>query len=252
MVNRLFSNTIIAAIAIVLMAVIVLDGTLYNRPPQSQNIYTLPAHPDISISHNQQSLMAFQHRDGRWHLTYPFAAPVNTTRIDALLHSNTQSARSYNKNEINAADLFSDAIVLRTAEREFQFGELEPVSGLRYVSANKKIYLQSDTVIPMLRAGPGAFVDLTITSTPTSVLINDEVPSGIESWSHLTALGLVATEQLESIAKARITINNKQHDSTVYHLHSYNGSAALVPDNAEYGYVLSIRQSEDLGISRFL
>ena len=248
----LFSNRSIVLIAALLFAGILLDGKAYNRSPEATGIYRIKAFPKIRVSKDEQTIMQFEHRDGRWHLTEPFVAPVHASRVQPLLDTNQQGIRSYNKNEVDTHGLFDDNVVLEIDAFKYQLGQMESVSQMRYVMANNKVYLQADQVIPLLHAGQKAFVDLAVTNQVTAIKINGQDVADPTLWSNLGALGLITPEQITGEAAATIAIATKHSRQRNYTLHSIGGIAALVVENGDYGYLLGTQQAESLGLAEYL
>lgn len=252
MASLLTSNKVVTLVSLLLLAGILLDGKVYNRPPQSSGIYTVSTYPKVKVSKGDQTILQFEHVDKRWHLTEPFVAPVHASRVQPLLDTNTQTLRSYELSELDTSQLFGDSVRLDIDSFEYQLGQLESVSKMRYILANNKVYLQADHVLPLLRAGQKAFVDLKVSDAVTGVEINDTKISEISAWSNLDALGLIKPEQINSQAVATINIDSRKSGNHRYQLHSVDGIAALVVESGRYGYLLSARQSENLGLTDYL
>jgi hypothetical protein len=252
MANVILSNKVISVVAALLLAGILLDGKLYNRLPQSTGIYSISAYPDVTVSKDNQTIMKFKHMDGRWHLTEPFVAPVHASRVQPLLDTNTQTLRSYELSELDNGQLFNNSVQLEIDNQLYQIGQLEPVSKMRYTLANNRVYLQADHVLPLLRAGQKAFVDLTVSGTVTSVQINDNNLPDVSAWSNLDALGLITPEQVSGQPLAVITVNAKKSRIRSFQLYAVDGIAALLNESGKYGYLFSARQAETLGLTDFL
>ena len=252
MANLLLSNKMISVVAALLLAGILLDGKLYNVAPQSAGVYSISAYPEVTVSKDDQTILQFKHIDGRWHLIEPFVAPVHASRIQPLLDTNTQTLRSYELSELDHRQLFIDSVQVEIDNQLFQIGQLEPVSQMRYTLANNRVYLQPDHVLPLLRAGEKAFVDLTISNHVTNVQINNNKLSDMSAWSNLNALGLITPEQISGQPLAKITVTEKKTGTSSFQLYAVDGIAALMQVSGKYGYLLSARQAEALGLADFL
>lgn len=246
------SNRVIGIIAAVLAAGILLDGKLYNRPPQSMGIFSQANPASISISHQDQLIMAFENNNNHWVMTEPADAPLNAERIQVLLDTNHQVSRSYSTAELPLADLFPHPVTIDIDGKQFQLGELEPVSKLRYVLANDKVYLQADHVIPMIKAGTSAFLDLVLTDSVSLVEIDQQPLPGPELWSSLTALGIVPRSELDTQPLTAITIVQKNKDHMIFHLHVQEDVVILVSPSQRYGYLISQQQAKQLGLQKYL
>lgn len=250
--NKMFSNKVVALLAVVFLAAILLDGRAYNRTPDRVGIYKLPPHPEIKIKKDNELLMAFSHQEGRWHLTTPFTAPVMQSRVEAILGTNTVALRNYRVEDINSEDVFHDAVSLEIGPHVYQIGRLEPVSQQRFVLANDIVYLQPDNVIPLLHAGQSAFVDLTLTNQVAEVAINEQSIDNIAPWSNLLSLGVIDPETIASDPVARIALTTDDNQQQNLNLHSFDGVAVLISSDEKYGYLLSAEQADALNLVDYL
>lgn len=250
--NPLLSNKVISFIALVLMAGILLDGKLYNRTPKVTRIFPITNPVRILVKQQDQVIMAFEKNNKQWEMTEPTDAPLNAERIQVLLDSNNQLSRSYSASDLPLTDLFPDPISLEINDRQFQLGELEPVSKQRYVRAGTLVYLQADHVLPMIRAGVSAFLDLTVTNTVSKVEIDLESQPNPESWSSLTALGIVSRSKLSTDPVSSIIIRQKNKNDKVYQLHNQDGMVVLTSPLKQYGYLISEQQAIKLGLAKYL
>jgi acyl carrier protein len=248
----MLSNKVVAVVAVALFAFILLDGRAYNRNPDRVGIHTLPATPDIKIKKDDELILAFSHLGNRWHLTEPFIAPVRQSRVEALLATNIVTARNYDVDEINSDDLFRDSVSVEFGEHVYRIGQLEPVSQLRYVLANNRVYLQADTVIPLLHAGQSAFVDLTMTRKVTGVTINQQELDNADQWSNLKSLGVIAQENIANDPVARIALTSANNQRQDLYLHSVDGVAVLSFSGEKYGFLLSDEQARTLNLIDYL
>lgn len=248
----LLSNKVIGTIAIVLAMGILLDGKLYNRTPKATGIFPLTQPATISISQHDDVIMAFEKRDDLWVMTSPTDAPLNQQRVQVLLDSNSQVSRSYSAAGLPMADLFPKPITMEIDGHQFQLGELEPVSKQRYVLAEDHVYLQADHVIPMLRAGTSAFLDLQLTNTVTKVEIDEHEIHNPEAWSSLKALGIVPRSKLNTDPITTVTVTQQNKGKSTLQLHVQEGVIILASPLNRYGYLISQQQSTQLGLAKYL
>ncbi|MEM7257991.1 MAG: hypothetical protein AAF404_11440, partial [Pseudomonadota bacterium] len=193
---------------------------------------------------------AFANQNGRWHLTAPYVAPVLQSRIDVLLRTNHVTTRQYKHEELN--NIFTDPILLEIGSYQYQLGQLEPVSQLRYVLAGDTVYLQADEVIPLLHAGQHAFIDLAITDKVSGISINDTPLENTANWSDLQSLGLIQTQAIDIAPIAIITITDEQNRPQILNMYSIDGVAVLAASDRDYGYLLSAKQVSELELDGYL
>lgn len=181
------SNPALLVILAVVGAGILLDGTLYNRPQQIPTIYPIEAATEIELHVDNQLITRFEKVRDSWHQTQPVLAPAHGERVQVLLDTNHFSRRHYKNNEIPSETVFNNPITLTINNASYEFGTLEPVSKLRYVRANDRVYLQPDSVIPLLSATNNAFIDLRVTGKVEQLKIGDTVLQKPANWSNLMA-----------------------------------------------------------------
>lgn len=248
----MLSNKVVGFIAVVLLTAILLDGRAYNRTPDREAIYKLPDLPEINIKKDDELIMSFAHRQGRWHLTAPFVAPVLQSRVEVLLKTNTATTRQYTRNELTSEVLFTDPVTVEIGSQQYLLGQIEPVSQLRYVLANNTVYLQDDDVIPLLHAGQQAFVDLKLTGQVTEVKLNNQPVDDPTAWSDLMALGLIKSDAIHTDPIARVTVQDDNKDYQQLNIHTVDGIAVLTASDQDYGYLLSDEQTQKLQLTNLL
>jgi len=165
------SNLTLLLVIAVLTSGILFDGILYNKPLVQQVIYPIEDAQLIELHLDDQLILAFKQSDEQWSQTHPFSAPAQQQRVQVLLDTNRFTRREYKESQLPDTDIFNQSVTLTVDGNPYELGSVEPVSNLRYVKADKRIYLQPDTVIPLLRAANNAFVDLKITAEVQQVSI---------------------------------------------------------------------------------
>ncbi|OED35452.1 hypothetical protein AB833_29945 [Chromatiales bacterium (ex Bugula neritina AB1)] len=250
--KKLWSNRAIAAIAIGLGLIIVLDGVLLNKPDSVSTIYSIDDPRSISLSQDDTLLIAFERQHGQWLVTEPQIAPAMAARMAVLLDANNYTSRSYPATELPYAELFENAVSLRIDDNLFSLGQLEPVSQLRYVYANKQVYLQPDFIMPLLQAGYNAFTDLLVTAEVSEVSIDNKAVENIQLWSELQSIGIVRKPDTNVPALASITVIEKDKPPRTFNLYSQGNGVTLVDEGFGYGYLLAPEQTAALGLSNLL
>lgn len=299
----MLSNRNLAIVALVLIVGAIGDGVLYSRPVASPAIYPIKAADTIELKYQDQLVLALRKADNEsWLVTAPFHAPAIDSRVALLLDANYQTSRSYAETELKVgnssnhsnnpqssadnsvqplfSDLFSDPVELRVNDHLFKLGMVEPVSQLRYVSANDRIYLQADYVIPLLQSPRSTFTNLDITkavravsivrlsdtdgSVPKQSLTNaaavttlkpgdknaiaNATPQQLSQWQNLAALTVVDAALLNQPPTATVTVEQSDNADARFAISRYQQLFALHPEQQQFAYLISQEQAEKLGI----
>jgi len=265
-----FSNRNLAIIALVLIIGAAGDGLLYNRPDTNVTIYPLQDPQSIEVRYQDEVVIALRKFNDRWLVTAPFHAPARYSRVALLLDSNNQIARSYTQDVLQSAtddnfkQIFTDAVELRVDGNLFLLGLIEPVSQLRYVAANNKVYLHADHIVPLLQSPASTFTDLNITLSVESVDIqfpaksastgNDRGKDGVESavqlseWNDLEALTVINANLIKQPLMATATVYKSADSSTRFDIFPFQQHVALHPQKSEFAYLITEQRAEQLGI----
>jgi len=218
------SNPVLLLLITILGIGILLDGILYNKAIVKPAIYPIHDAQSIELRHKDQLLLAFVKNKNKWIQVYPVKAPAISDRVQMLLDTNRFSSRRYKTSQLSGEDIFTDSVTLTINNEQYQLGSIEPVSGLRYVRANEHVYLQPDSVLPLLSAANNTFTDLKISNDVQQVSIaNTEFKQPVR-WSNLHAIDFV-----KSASGTGIEISLKQNNNTL----------RLTAHQSENGYVLS-------------
>ncbi len=278
----MLSNRNLAIIALVLIIGAISDGVLYNQVDHQPAIYPFNDARTIEVKYQDKVLLTLLKTDDEWQVTHPFHAPAIMSRVSLLLESNNQTNRSYSADDLkhifgNEPAAFPDPVELSVDNNLFLLGDIEPVSQLRYVSANNKVYLQADHIVPMLQSPKSTFTNLNITKSVTSVDLvlhqtnasntanasaADDKTAGtatatatveqLSHWSDLDALAVIDADILEQppIGTATITAATKHTDDTKKHFEiaHYQQLIALHPKDSKFAYLISQEQASTLGI----
>lgn len=271
----MFSNRSLAIIAAALLIGAATDGVLYNLPETATTIYPFNDARSIEVKHQDNVVLALQKAEHEWVVSAPFHAPAKASRVALLLDTNHQTARSYNAEDLQTAigyqsESFPDPIELRIDNNLFLLGNIEPVSQLRYVSANDTVYLQADHVLPLLQSPKSTFTNLTIASSVESVELEihlsntDDTTAGnphpsrrsptpvspeqLSQWSDLEALAVIDAQLLDQTPVATATVDQTAADKKSYDIIRFQKYIALYPSGAKYAYLVSEEQADKLGI----
>ena len=271
----MFSNRSLAIIAAALLIGAATDGVLYNLPDTATTIYPLDDARSIEVKHQDNVVLALQKAEHEWVVSAPFHAPAKASRVALLLDTNHQTARSYNAEDLQTAigyqsESFPDPIELRIDNNLFLLGNIEPVSQLRYVSANDTVYLQADHVLPLLQSPKSTFTNLTIARSVESVELEIHLsdtgnttagnphpsrhsptpvsPEQLSRWSDLEALAVIDAQLLDQTPVATATVDQTAADKKRYDIIRFQKYIALYPSDAKYAYLVSEEQADKLGI----
>jgi len=241
------SNLTLLLVIALLTGGILLDGILYNKPVVQQAIYPIDNAQSIELHHDGQLLLAFRQTDTQWTQTHPFKAPAQKQRVQILLDTNHYSRREYSESQLPGTDIFSQPVKLTVDGATYELGTVEPVSNLRYVRANKRIYLQPDTVIPLLSASNNAFVDLKITAEVEQISIGESSMEQPERWSNLQAIDIV-----ESPSGPGLDVTLKQHKQTVNLIARKSDNGYVLSAANGFHYLLNTATAESIGLAERL
>lgn len=245
------SNLSLLAVIGILSIGILLDGTLYNKAPETSAIYPLADIESVEAHNDDQLILAIKKTHGNWLQTYPASAPVQSLRVQPLLDTNKYNQRSYALNELPQAEIFSDPITLKLNEAVFQFGTIEPVSNLRYVRSGERVYLQPDTVLPMLSAADNVFVDLKITGNVDRVTIGTTIFEQPDVWSDLKAIDIIGKKPADP-ADTSIKIQLLENDESRLLTATHTEAGYTITSENNFIYLLSTTTAQSLGLTEFL
>lgn len=245
------SNLTLIAVIGILGTGILLDGILYNKAPLQKAIHNIGNVQTITAYIDSQQVVALKKVDNKWHQTHPISAPAQNLRVQPLLDTNKYSQRSYQLSELPHEEIFADAVTLKINDAEYQIGSVEPVSKLRYVRSGNQVYLQPDTLIPMLTAADTVFVDLTITSNVKSISIGDKVLEQPQAWSDLKGSSIVETVpagHTDNVVEIRVIEDNQTRLLTGI----YSEIGYTITTDQGYTYLLPDAIAETLGLTDLL
>ena len=223
---RISNPTLLAVIA-ALGTGILLDGVLYNKKPPQTAIHALGDAQTIELQFAGQQILSFDKIDNDWQQSFPVSAPVQSQRLQVLLDTNKYTQRKYAAADVPEEDIFVDPIKLKINDVEYDFGSIEPVSKLRYVRSGDLVYLQPDTVVPLLSARNNAFLDLQIPDDVQNITIGETTLEQPDAWSNLQAVDIIDDKSsgpaldIEVISNKKSQLLKAKHGDSGYTTVSY-------------------------------
>ncbi|AFJ02344.1 hypothetical protein Q7C_1191 [Methylophaga frappieri] len=100
--------------------------------------------------------------DDRWQIEAPFNAPANANRIKFLLNIVTTpfSAKfSIHNQDLATLGLTAPFVRVNLDGALFSFGDVEPLSGQRYLQYQEDVYVFNDTISPLLTANANGLIE---------------------------------------------------------------------------------------------
>ena len=242
------SNLTLLGVIAALGTGVLLDGKLYNKRPQQAAIHALGDAQTIELQFAGEQILSFDKINNNWQQSYPVSAPVQAQRLQVLLDTNKYSQRKYAATDIPEEDIFVDPIKLKINDAEYDFGSIEPVSRLRYVRSGDLVYLQPDTVVPLLSASNNAFLDLQITHDVENITIGETTLEQPDTWSNLQAVDVIDDKSsgpaldIEVISNKKSKLLKAKHSDSGYTISEDNG----------FTYLLDPTTAESLGLTDLL
>lgn len=163
MSRRTLLNFFLLGIIMVLTALLfiteqpVLEGEMATFPgitPETVNSITLKQDGEASV--------VFNKADGDWMMTAPYtvsASPFRVTAMLQLLQESSHIQLTVKGQDLAIFKLEHPTLVLTFNERQFAFGDRDPIDKLRYVRYGDTIYLIKDTLFPQLLQPPEFFIN---------------------------------------------------------------------------------------------
>ena len=242
------SNLTLLGVIAALGTGVQLDGKPYNKRPQQTAIHALGDAQTIELQFAGEQILSFDKINNNWQQSYPVSAPVQAQRLQVLLDTNKYSQRKYAATDIPEEDIFVDPIKLKINDAEYDFGSIEPVSRLRYVRSGDLVYLQPDTVVPLLSASNNAFLDLQITHDVENITIGETTLEQPDTWSNLQAVDVIDDKSsgpaldIEVISNKKSKLLKAKHSDSGYTISEDNG----------FTYLLDPTTAESLGLTDLL
>lgn len=117
----------------------------------------------ITVNRAGQQPIEIVRSDNGWQLQQPFTASASESRVNmllSLLDSVPSEQFTIDENlDLTAFGLAQPDLTLRFNDIAFAFGEIEKLSGQRYLRGGETIYLFNDAISPLLQASASGFIE---------------------------------------------------------------------------------------------
>lgn len=161
MKSTYLTNLLLLVVAILLVWLMTESNTRPSVTTLSGSIRTSEVN-EIEIHRQGQQTIQLQ-LDQQWQLIKPIQARANQTRIKLLLSLLEQPVQPpiLITDNTNLAEfgLLQPKLILQFNQQSFAFGDIETLTGQRYIQHNQQIYLIHDDISPLLSASASSFVD---------------------------------------------------------------------------------------------
>lgn len=241
------SNPALLAVIAVLGTGILLDGKLYNKKPPQTAIHALGDAQSVELQFAGEQILSFDRVNNDWQQSFPLPAPVHAERVQVLLDTNKYSQRKYAASDVPEEDIFVDPIKLKINDAEYDFGSIEPVSKLRYVRSGDQVFLQPDTVVPLLSTANNAFLDLQITEEVQNITVGRTTLEQPDAWSNLKAIDVIADKSSGPAVDIEVTSNKQSQVLTAKH-----SDSGYTLSHDSFTYLLDPTTAESLGLTDLL
>ena len=159
--TRLGLNAILLVILSVLVFVVISEPGKQNEAPRPKISAIAPQSVNtIRITRPSGENVELHKEAGHWLLKQPFSVRANEPRIHSVLDflaGESQDAFPAKDHDLKRFGLAEPVLRLQFDDSLFAFGDVNPLSGRRYVLHDDTIYLTADTIYPTLT---GAAEDL--------------------------------------------------------------------------------------------
>ena len=277
MKSRWFIN-ILLLVAIGILSLVVHFEPGIDRQSQATPITSLNKDQLRRIHVNRpvrEDLVFLKNTSGRWDIEHTPALPVDSLQMNALLRLAEQEAvRSYPASELELSQLQlepSYATVFLN-DTSVEFGNLEPIEGLRYVRVADRVHLIPDIYMQLIELSYTQFVrrrlfekgtriaaitlpGLSIRKAnqswevePEQEISADDLQAFIERWQEVTSFNIQAAEPVESNEFVEITLADNA-GSIKYSIASREAELVLVRPDLGIQYRMGNSSSELLTLT---
>jgi len=235
MKSRWFIN-ILLLVAIWILSLVVHFEPGIDQQPQASPITSLKKDQLQRIHVNRpvrEDLVFLKTTSGRWDIEHTPALPVDSLQMNALLRLAEQEAvRSYPASELELSQLQLEPpyATVFLNDTSVEFGNLEPIEGLRYVRVADRVHLIPDIYMQLIELSYTQFVrrrlfekgtriaaitlpGLSIRKAnqswevePEQEISADDLQAFIERWQEATSLNIQAAEPAETNEFVEITL----------------------------------------------
>lgn len=164
MPSRWILNLVLLAVVGVLAALVIIDPGRDGPPaPPSISVQDPAGVSRVSVRRADGPAIELERREGdRWFLTAPLELPANAFKVRTLLEVATSPGHA--QVEEAAADparfgLAEPRVRLMLDQREYAFGDTQPLSGRRYVRVEGAVYLIDDDAWHVVEGSAAGLVD---------------------------------------------------------------------------------------------
>lgn len=190
-------------------------------------------------------------RDGAWHLTMPVALGARESRVQRLLElRDADFSAGYPLAEVNreASGLDDGARLLQLDTQVYRLGDLEPISGKRYVQLEQRVLLLEDRHLPLMNGGLNAFAELRLQAPAAGAIRLDGDALAVAqatAWRDTEAMGVrAASAAPESHRRIDFEAVEAQH----WRAWPEKGLWVLQPAAGGFEYLINGAQAATLGI----
>ena len=170
MKSRTITNLILLIALISLISFIALKPDKNTAAPRLTNVNKNSI--TKIIIHRDDNNIIFKKIDTQWRMMEPHIILAHDFRIQSLLKLlDAEIDRHY---DIQDIDLKTYGLQQPRAHIQFNdthvyFGKTNPVTSMRYIQLNNKMYLLHDELYPLIRSQPTSFVNLALLPPNTSI-----------------------------------------------------------------------------------
>ncbi|PCI06717.1 MAG: hypothetical protein COB77_06130 [Gammaproteobacteria bacterium] len=190
----------------------------------------------ITIQHNGNTTIINKPANAGWVIQQPVNIDVNKFRINSILKIINAPVHSrYSLQDIDLASIGLEKTTTSISlnEHVIDFGIINPITNLRYVKFENRIYTIEDVYYPLLNSHFGTLVSLKLLPTNSSIskliLINqtiarddnnlwqsnititaDNIVKTLDHWQTMQAFGVHAYLERKQLGEVFIYTDNKQ------------------------------------------
>ena len=128
----------------------------------NKNITSLSS---IIISRNNNKVVINKQNENNWEITQPISVSANDFRINSLLkiiNAPVHSQYSVNEIDLQETGLKNSTTLMQLDQTNIKFGLINPVTNLRYIQANEKVYTIEDVYYPLINSHHSTLVSLSL------------------------------------------------------------------------------------------
>jgi len=222
--------------AIGILSLVVRFGPDIDQEPEATSITNLKKDQLRRLHINRpvrEDLVLLKNDSGRWDIEHTPALPTESLQMNALLRLAEQKAvRSYPANELELSQLqlappYATVILNNTA---VEFGNLEPLEGLRYVRVADRVHLIPDIYMQLIELSYTQYVRRRLFEKGTRIaaitlpgfsirkaeqgwnvgpaqeVSADDLQAFIERWQDATSLNIQTADPVEGSEVVEITL----------------------------------------------